>query len=160
MCLTCPPPVWPTHVLSLFRMPFWWVSRVNLQIPTAMRPSYMYLLSFLASSVDFLQHRFPHMMVQKAHNLNFKLICLRYDFKNCFCYVTLRNTFLDRQNQWGGLTKSDIPFDPFDTLWWNFAVIRRNELPWGLYNFILKFQFLAEILEKNRRGSFFLAHPV
>jgi len=26
----------------------------------------------------------------------------------------LPNTFLDRQNQWGDLTKTDIPFDPFD----------------------------------------------
>ena len=40
--------------------------------------------------------------------------------------------FLDRQNQWGGLTKSDITFDPFDILWLNLAVIRRNELPLGL----------------------------
>ena len=54
------------------------------------------------------------MIVQRAHNLNFKLNYLRYDFKNRFCYVTLRNTFLDRKNQWGGLTKSDITFDPFD----------------------------------------------
>ena len=57
------------------------------------------------------------MIVQKAHNLNFKLYYLRYDFKNRFCYVTLRNTFLDRQNQWGGLTKSDITIDPFDISW-------------------------------------------
>ena len=49
-----------------------------------------------------------------------------------FYYVVLRNTFLDRQNQWGGLTKSDITFDPFDILWLNLAVIRRNELPLSL----------------------------
>ena len=42
---------------------------------------------------------------------------LRHDLKNEFCYITLRNKFLDRQNQWGGLTKSDITFDPFDNLW-------------------------------------------
>ena len=54
------------------------------------------------------------MVVQRAHNLNFKLNYLRYDFNNRFCYFMLRNTFLDHQNQWGGLTKSDITFDPFD----------------------------------------------
>ena len=42
---------------------------------------------------------------------------LRHGLKNEFSYVTLRNTLLDRQNQWGGLTKSDITFDPFDILW-------------------------------------------
>ena len=56
------------------------------------------------------------MIVQRAHNLNFKLNYLRYDFKNRFCYVTLRNTFFDHQNQWGGLTKSDITFDPLTFL--------------------------------------------
>ena len=35
-------------------------------------------------------------------------------YKIDFCYVTLGNTFLNRQKQWGGLTKSDITFDPFD----------------------------------------------
>ena len=65
--------------------------------------------------------------------------------KNSFCYVTFGNTFLDHQNQWGGLTKIDITFDPFDIFWWNLAVIRRNELPLGLLNFILKFLFLVEI---------------
>ena len=49
-----------------------------------------------------------------------------------FCYATLRNTFLDRQNLWGGLTKIDITFDPFDIFGRNLAVIRRNELPLGL----------------------------
>ena len=49
-----------------------------------------------------------------------------------FYYVTLCNTFLDRQNQWDGLTKSYITFDPFDIFWSNLAVIRRNELPSGL----------------------------
>ena len=44
----------------------------------------------------------------------------------------LRNTFLDRQNQWGGLTKSDVTFDPFDIFWRNLAVMRRIELPLGL----------------------------
>ena len=54
---------------------------------------------------------------------------LRHGLKNCFCYVILCNTFLDRQNQWGGLTKSDITFDPFDMFWLNLAVMHRNELP-------------------------------
>ena len=72
------------------------------------------------------------MIFQRADNLNFILNYLRYDFKNRFCYVTLRNTFFDRQNQWDGLTKSDITFDPFDIFWSNLAVIRRNELPLGL----------------------------
>ena len=56
------------------------------------------------------------MIVQRAHNLNFKLNYFRYDFNNGFYYTALRNTFLDRQNQWGGLTKSDITFDPFDIM--------------------------------------------
>ena len=72
------------------------------------------------------------MIVKRAHNFNFKLNYLRYDFKNRFCYVILGNTFLDRQNQWGGLTKIAITFDPFDISWRNLAVIRRNELPLGL----------------------------
>ena len=42
---------------------------------------------------------------------------LRHGFKNRMCYVTLRDTFLDRQNQWGGLTTSTITFDPFDIFW-------------------------------------------
>ena len=41
---------------------------------------------------------------------------LRHGLKNEFCNVTLRNTFLNRKNQWGGLTKSDITFDQFDIL--------------------------------------------
>ena len=36
---------------------------------------------------------------------------------NCFCYVILGNMFFDRQNQWDGLTKSDMTFDPFDIFW-------------------------------------------
>ena len=52
--------------------------------------------------------------------------------KKEFCYVTLCNTFLDGQNQRGGLTKSDITFDPFDMFWRNLVVMRRNELPLGL----------------------------
>ena len=42
---------------------------------------------------------------------------LRHGLINEFSYVTLRNTFLDHQNQWDGLTKSDITFDPFDIFW-------------------------------------------
>ena len=42
---------------------------------------------------------------------------LRHGLKNEFFYVTLRHTFLDRQNQWGGLTKNDITFDPCDIFW-------------------------------------------
>ena len=49
-----------------------------------------------------------------------------------FYYVTLRNTFLDRQNQWNCLTKIDITFDPFEIYWLNLAVIRRNELSLAL----------------------------
>ena len=52
------------------------------------------------------------MRVQRADKWNFKLNYLRYDFKNCFCYVLLGNTFFDRQNPWGGLTESDIINDP------------------------------------------------
>ena len=134
MCWTCPPPAWPTHVLSLFIKPSWGVSRVNLPILTVLicclQISYQFWLSW--QLVEFLQYNPPHMIVQRAHNLNFKLNYLRYDFKNGFCYVILGNTLLDRQNQWGGLIKIDITFDPFDILWWNLAVIRRNELPLGL----------------------------
>ena len=57
------------------------------------------------------------MIVQRAHNLDFKLNYSRYDVKNGFCYVMLGNMFLDRQNQWGGLTKIYITFDPFDIVW-------------------------------------------
>ena len=57
------------------------------------------------------------MIVQRAHNLNFKLNYSRYNFKNGFCYVILGNTFLDSQNQWGGLTKINVTFDPFDIFW-------------------------------------------
>ena len=71
------------------------------------------------------------MIVQRAHNLNFKLNYLRYDFNNHVFYLMLRNTFLDRLNQWGGLTKSDIIFDPFGIFWLNLVVIRRNELHLG-----------------------------
>ena len=39
-----------------------------------------------------------------------------------FYYAALRNTFLDRQNQWSGLTKSDITFDPFDIFWLNLPI--------------------------------------
>ena len=67
----------------------------------------------------------------------------------------MRNRFLDRQNQWGGLTKSDITFDLFDIFCRNLAVIRRNKLPLGLQNFNLKFLFLAAVFLKKRRGSFF-----
>ena len=43
---------------------------------------------------------------------------LRHGLKNELnCNVTLRNTFLNRQNQWGGLTKSNITFDPFEFFW-------------------------------------------
>ena len=38
---------------------------------------------------------------------------MRYDFENGFCYVILGNTFLDRQNRWGDLTKMDITFEFF-----------------------------------------------
>ena len=48
-----------------------------------------------------------------------------------FYYVMLRNTFLDRQNQWSGLTKIDITFDPFEFFLVKFG-IRRNELSLGL----------------------------
>ena len=58
--------------------------------------------------MEILQHRSPQLIVQRPHNLNFKLNYLRYDFKNRFCYVILGNMFFDRQNQLGGLTKSDI----------------------------------------------------
>ena len=34
-----------------------------------------------------------------------------------FYYVTLRETFLVRQNQWSGLTKIDITFDLFEIFW-------------------------------------------
>ena len=77
MCLTCPPPVWPTHVLSLFVKPFWWVSRANLPIPSAMRLQISYRFWLSLQLVEFL-------IVQRAHNLNFKLNYLRYDFKNRF----------------------------------------------------------------------------
>ena len=53
-------------------------------------------------------------------------------FQIDFYYVTLRNTFLDRQNQWSGLTKIDIIFDPFKIFWLNLAVKRRNELSLAL----------------------------
>ena len=63
----------------------------------------------------------------------------------------LRDTFLDRQNQWGGLTKSDITFDPFEIFLWNLGVMRKNELSLGSLrkNLILRFLFLAEIFEKK-----------
>ena len=67
--------------------------------------------------MEYFQYSSPHVIVQRAHDLNFKLNYLRYDFKNDFCYVVLGNTFLDRQNLWSGLTKIDITFDPFDILW-------------------------------------------
>ena len=67
--------------------------------------------------VEFLQHSSPHLIVHRAHNFNSKINYLRYNFKNRLGYDILGNMFFDRQNQWGGLTKSDIPFDPFDTLW-------------------------------------------
>ena len=105
--------------------------------------------------MEYLQHISPHVIFLRAHNLNFKLNYLRYDFKSSFCYVILGYTFLDRQNQWGGLTKIDITFDPFDIFWLNLAVICRNELSLGLQNLILRFRFLAEIFAKNRRRSFF-----
>ena len=57
------------------------------------------------------------MIVQRAHNLNFKSNYVRYDFKNRVCYVILGNTFLERQNLRGDLTKSDITFDPIDIFW-------------------------------------------
>ena len=47
---------------------------------------------------------------------------LRHGLKIDFCYVALRNMFLDRQNQWSGLTKSDITFDPFDIFWLNLPI--------------------------------------
>ena len=53
------------------------------------------------------------MIVQRAHTLSFKLNYLRYDFENGFCYVILGDTFLNRQNRWGDLTKMDITFDVF-----------------------------------------------
>ena len=53
------------------------------------------------------------MIVQTAHTLSFKLNYLRYDFESGFCYVILGNTFLDRQNRWGDLTKMDITFEFF-----------------------------------------------
>ena len=81
--------------------------------------------------MEFLKYSFPHVVVQRDHNLNSKFKYLSYDFKNRSCYVILSNTFLDRQNQWGGLTKSDIIFDPFGIFWLNLVVIRRNELHLG-----------------------------
>ena len=57
---------------------------------------------------------------------------LRHGLKIDFCYVARRNMFLDRQNQWGGLTKSDITFYVCDIFWLNLAVVRRNELPLGM----------------------------
>ena len=67
--------------------------------------------------MKYLQHSSPHMITQRAHNLNSKLNYLRYDFKNGFFNVILGNTFLDRQNQWSGLTKIDVTFDPFEIFW-------------------------------------------
>ena len=65
------------------------------------------------------------MIAQRAHTLSFKLNYLRYDFENGFCYVILGNTFLDRQNRWGDLTKMDITFDVFFMLKiWGFWVSR------------------------------------
>ena len=64
--------------------------------------------------------------------MSFKLNYLIYFFESGFCYVILGNTFLDGQNQRGGLTKIYITFDPFDIFWLNFAARRRNELPLGL----------------------------
>ena len=84
---------------------------------------------------------------------------LRHGFKNVVCYVMLCNGFLDHQNQWGGLTKSDITFDSFEIFLRNLVVKRIYELPLGLYSLILKFLFLAKILAKNRRGSFFFGPP-
>ena len=72
------------------------------------------------------------MILQRAHNLNFKLNYLRYNFKNGFSYVILGNTFSDRQNQWGGLTKIDRILIRFEICLGNLAVTRRNELSLGL----------------------------
>ena len=67
--------------------------------------------------MEYLQLSSPHMIVQRSHNLKFKLNCSGYDLKNAFFYVILGNTFLDRQNQWSGLTKIDVTFDPFEIFW-------------------------------------------
>ena len=49
-----------------------------------------------------------------------------------FYYVTLRKTFLDRQNQCSGLTKIDRILIRFEICLGNLAVTRRNELSLGL----------------------------
>ena len=66
---------------------------------------------FWLQLVQFLPHRLPHMIIQIVHNLNFKINYLRHDFVSVTLYICLRcYMFFDPQNQWDGLTKSDLTF--------------------------------------------------
>ena len=44
-------------------------------------------------------------------------MALKIDFLLRYAAHVLRNTFLNRKNQWSDLTKIDITFDPFDISW-------------------------------------------
>ena len=92
----------------------------------------LWYFSNIASS-KALQRDLEHVWLLVVDTLN---TCCDIGVQLCkkisLCYVILRHMFLNRQNQWGGLTKSDITFVPFKIFWWNLAFICKNELPLSL----------------------------
>ena len=135
MCLIFPQQVCTTHVRSLFAnllmglvVGSWGKSsHVN-----SMRS--LILLSFFddLKLVLFLQHSFPHQIINEFKIWTLNPYIWDLTWKIVFCYVILRNLFLNGQNQRGGLTKSDITFVPYDIFGWNLEFICRNELPISL----------------------------